>query len=56
MDDYCWEVFKLTGSIDAFLYHNEYNSMCGYDASMRESNCDDSGDEYRGDSSTNCQI
>ncbi|MBU5307713.1 YqzL family protein [Clostridioides mangenotii] len=50
MDDLCWEVFKMTGSIDAYLYINEYNNVYGNKEDMRETSKDDDNFEYPGDS------
>jgi len=50
MDDLCWEVFKMTGSIDAYLYINEYNNVYGNKEDMRETSIDDDNFEYPGDS------
>lgn len=50
MDELCWEVFKMTGSIDAYLYMNDCKNLSSKNQDMRETNESDDNFEYPGDS------
>jgi hypothetical protein len=61
MSNLYWEIFKLTGSVDAFLCMNEYKDLDEYDEAadsnvqVRE-NSNESNDEYRRNSFKGSQI
>lgn len=56
MNNMCWEVFKKTGSIEAYLYIKEYTSSIVSNEDIREisSNYDDN--QHPGDSFKSFEI
>ncbi len=50
MNNLCWEVFKKTGSIEAYMYLYEYKGLSEYNNSIREIEEDDDNNQHPGDS------
>lgn len=50
MNNLCWEVFKNTGSIEAYLYLRDRENLQDENESMREINNNNDSIEYPGDS------
>jgi hypothetical protein len=56
MNNLCWEVFKKTGSIEAYLYMSHRNSIESNETINREIEPDYDNTEHPGDSTTISQI
>ncbi len=50
MNNLCWEVFKKTGSIEAYMYLHECNCLSENNDSIREIEKDDDNIQHPGDS------
>lgn len=50
MNNLCWEVFKNTGNIEAYLYLRDRENLQDQNESMREINNNDDSIEHPGDS------
>ena len=50
MNNICWEVFKMTGSIEAFLYLRDCKNLHEENQDMREIDNDYDNLEHPGDS------
>ena len=56
MNNICWEVFKKTGSIEAYLYLKEYSNMSVTNEEIREISINYDDNQYPGDSFKGCEI
>lgn len=50
MNNLCWEIFKKTGNIEAYLYLNDYKTLNEEVETMREIETDYDSIEHPGDS------
>ena len=50
MNNLCWEVFKKTGSIEAYLYLNHYKNLDANIEDVREIEETNDNTEHTGDS------
>lgn len=50
MNNLCWEVFKKTGSIEAYMYLNDLNSLHKENEDLREIDNDYDNTQHPGDS------
>lgn len=56
MNNLCWEVFKKTGSIEAYLYLSDCKNLHEETNVLREKDSNDDNTEHPGDSTTISQI
>ena len=51
MNTLCWNIFKNTGSIEAFLYLNDFKNINEENSEQREIENSNENNEHPGDSS-----
>lgn len=56
MINMCWEVFKKTGSIEAYLYMANHSTVSTDEEQVREIEASDDNSEHPGDSTQSSQI